>query len=212
MTKKIIAVNGSPRKNGNTATLLNKALEGAESVGAEVEFIQLSELNYKGCMSCFACKVITGKHRCAWKDDLKPVLEKLEKADAVIFGSPIYFMRISAIMTGCLERFIFPYYIYNAETPSVFPGKLKTAFIYTMNATEEFIAPFKNVLNPVENFMNMIFGVEPKVLYSCDTWQYPDYSKYEHAIFNVEDKARQKKEEFPKDCEAAFELGKKMVQ
>ena len=212
MSKKIIAVNGSPRKNGNTATLLNKVLEGAKSAGAEVEFIQLSELNYKGCMSCFACKVITGKHRCAWQDDLKPVLEKLEKADGVIFGSPIYFMRLDAIMTGCLERFLFPYYIYNAETPSVFPGKLKTAFIYTMNATEKFIAPVRDRLNPLEKFMKMIFGIEPEVLYSYNTWQYPDYNKYEHDIFNVEDKARQKKEQFPKDCEKAFELGKKMAQ
>jgi len=208
---KIIAVNGSARKAGNTATLLNKALEGAKSVGAEVEFIQLSDLNYKGCMSCFACKLVSGKHRCAWNDGLKPVLAKLEAADGVIFGSPIYFMRLSAIMQGCLERFMFPYYIYNRKTPSVFPGKLKTAFIYTMNATEEFIAPLKQGLNPVAPFMEALFGEKPAELYSYNTWQYSDYSKYEHACFSVEDKARQRKEQFPKDCAAAFELGKRMA-
>ena len=53
----IIAINGSPRKNGNTAALLNKALEGASSQGATTEMINLYDLNFKGCMSCFACKL-----------------------------------------------------------------------------------------------------------------------------------------------------------
>ena len=55
---KIIAINGSPRENKNTGTLLKKALEGAESCGAEIEFINLYDLDYKGCISCFACKSV----------------------------------------------------------------------------------------------------------------------------------------------------------
>ena len=54
----VIAINGSPRKNWNTATLLNKALEGASSQGATTELIHLYGLNFKGCVSCFACKLI----------------------------------------------------------------------------------------------------------------------------------------------------------
>jgi multimeric flavodoxin WrbA len=53
---RVIAINGSPRKNGNTAILLQKALDGAASVGAETEIVHLVDLNYKGCTSCFACK------------------------------------------------------------------------------------------------------------------------------------------------------------
>ena len=208
---KILAINGSQRKNGNTATLLKKAMEGAVSVGAETEFIQLSDLNFKGCMSCFACKLIAGQHRCAWNDDLKPVLEKIEHADGVIFGAPIYFMHISALMAGCLERVIFPYYIYNNEKPSVFPGKLPTAFIYTMNAKKEQIEPYLAGLNPIERFCQAMFRVKPRVLYSYDTWQYPDYAKYEHARFNVDDKKKQREEVFPQDCVAAYELGKKIA-
>ena len=56
----IIAINGSPRKEDNTATLLNKALEGAASNGAETEIIHLYDFTYKGCKSCFACKLING--------------------------------------------------------------------------------------------------------------------------------------------------------
>ena len=58
---KILAVNGSPRKNWNTATLLGKALEGATSQGAETEFDHLYDLNFKGCQSCFSCKTMGGK-------------------------------------------------------------------------------------------------------------------------------------------------------
>jgi multimeric flavodoxin WrbA len=75
---KIIAFNGSPRKNWNTAMLLQKALEGAASEGAQTELIHLYDLNYKGCISCFACKTREGKSygRCAVKDELTPVLKK----------------------------------------------------------------------------------------------------------------------------------------
>ena len=57
----IMAFNGSPRKDWNTANLLNKALEGAASKGATTELIHLYDLNYKGCISCFACKTKNGK-------------------------------------------------------------------------------------------------------------------------------------------------------
>ena len=83
---KVMAFNGSPRKKWNTATLLEKALEGAASRGAETELIHLYDLNYKGCISCFACKTKGGESygRCAVEDDLAPVFRKIEKADAVI--------------------------------------------------------------------------------------------------------------------------------
>ena len=58
---KVMAINGSPRKEWNTATLLGKALEGAESKGAESELIHLYDYTFKGCISCFACKTGDGK-------------------------------------------------------------------------------------------------------------------------------------------------------
>lgn len=83
---KVIAFSGSPRKKWNTATLLEKALEGASSQGAETELIQLYDLNYKGCISCFACRTIGGKSyaRCAVKDDLTPFLNTVLDAQALI--------------------------------------------------------------------------------------------------------------------------------
>ena len=68
----VVAVNGSPRKNSNTATLLNKAIEGARSVGAETELFHLYDLNFKGCTSCFSCKRKSSKNNgiCSMKDEL----------------------------------------------------------------------------------------------------------------------------------------------
>lgn len=79
---KALFINGSPRKNGNTAKLLQRAMEGAEEAGAEVEWVNLYDrkLNIKGCMSCFACKVKGGKKGvCSFKDDLLPILQKASK-------------------------------------------------------------------------------------------------------------------------------------
>ena len=69
---KVLAINGSPRTKWNTAALLNNALEGAASQGAETELVHLYRLNYKGCVSCFSCKLKGGKSygRCAVKDEL----------------------------------------------------------------------------------------------------------------------------------------------
>jgi len=63
----VIGINGSPRKNWNTAKLLAKALEGAASQGADTKLVCLYDLVFKGCTSCFACKLIDGPHngRCA---------------------------------------------------------------------------------------------------------------------------------------------------
>ena len=84
--KKIYAINGSPRKNKNTATLLDKVLEGAKKADPDVlaERIDLYSLKYTGCRSCFACKRKDGASygKCAVRDDLYDVLEKLRDADA----------------------------------------------------------------------------------------------------------------------------------
>lgn len=88
---KAIAINGSPRKNWNTATLLKKSLEGAASIGAETELIHLYDLDFKGCNSCFACKRIESNLNgyCVMKDDLTEVLKTILSSDILIIGSPI---------------------------------------------------------------------------------------------------------------------------
>jgi len=111
---KVIAFNGSPRKTWNTATLLQKALQGAASQGATTKLVHLYDLDFKGCKSCFGCKTKGGKNygKCAIKDGLTPILKEIETADALILGSPIYFWTVSGEMKSFMERLMFPLYRY----------------------------------------------------------------------------------------------------
>ncbi|MCR5813090.1 MAG: flavodoxin family protein [Desulfovibrio sp.] len=127
--KTVLAINGSPRRKGNTAELLTHALRGAKEAGANTEIVHLYTLNFKGCVSCFACKRKDKEHGiCALQDDLTPVLERIKEVDAIMFGSPIYFMNISSGLLACLERLFFSHYLYSKEIPTVFPKKMPSAF------------------------------------------------------------------------------------
>ncbi len=212
---KVIAINGSPRKNWNTATLLEKALEGAKTEGAETELIHLYDLEFKGCISCFACKVKGGKSlaRCSVKDELTPVLERLEDADAVILGSPIYLGNLTGEIRSFMERYIFPYITYSVDVQTFYPKNIPVGFIYTMNIKEENFGMFclDKVIELNERFAAKIFGYSES-LWSTDTYQFDDYSKYISSIFNPEEKARRRKEVFPQDCQKAFEMGARFVK
>lgn len=211
---KLIAFNGSPRKDWNTATLLNKALEGAASRGAETLLIHLYDLKYQGCISCFACKEKGGKSygRCAVKDDLLPLFKEIEAAGAVIFGSPIYLGNISGEMQSFLERLIFPYLPYTDPPASLFPKKIRSGFIYTMGVPEELMAKvgYRDRFAAREQTLSRIFG-SSETLLSCDTYQFDDYSKVVATRFNAAEKLKRRQEVFPVDCQKAFELGARLV-
>jgi multimeric flavodoxin WrbA len=210
-----IAMNGSPRKKWNTATLLEKALEGAASQGAETELVHLYDLNYKGCISCFACKLKNGKSygRCAVNDDLTSILEKVKEADAIILGSPVYFGTITGELKSFLERLMFPFLVYDKNYSSLFDKKISTGLIYTMNVNETRMKEFgyDHYFNITETAMERTFG-SSESLFITDTYQFDDYSKYVVTAFNSEEKAKRRKEEFPKDCEKAFNMGAKFAK
>ena len=207
---KVLAINGSPRKDKNAAILLNKALEGAASQGAETELIHLYGQNYKCCVSCFACKLKNGKSygKCALKDDLTPILEKAAKADAIILGSPIYFASVTGAMRSFLERFMFQYLIYDADYSSLFGKKISTGFIYTMNVTNERMKDigYEQSFKSSEMVMKNLFGSSESLIVN-DTYQFDDYSKYVVTAFDEKEKAKVRKEQFPKDCQKAFDMG-----
>jgi len=211
----VLAFNGSPRKNWNTATLLNKALEGAASQGAATEFIHLYDLNYRGCISCFACKRKDGKSygKCAVMDDLTPVLQKIEKADAIIIGSPIYFGDVTGLLRSFLERLMFQYLVYDTNYSSLFKNKISVGFIYTMNVDHNRLEQvgYEQSFKGTEMSMARIFG-SSESLFVTDTYQFDDYSKYVATAFDEKEKARRRLEAFPNDCQKAFEMGVKFAQ
>jgi len=211
---KVIAINGSPRKKWNTATLLQKALDGAAASGAETEIIHLYDLNYRGCISCFACKSIGHKSygKCAVRDDLTPIFEKITGSRALILGSPIYFGCTTGEMRSFLERLFFPFHTYTDPQQSLFPGAIRTGFIYTMNVTEEVMIKrgYTKNFRHMEMLLQRIFGTS-ETLASCDTYQFEEYSKYATELFNPEKKAARRTDIFPLDCQKAFDMGARLV-
>lgn len=210
----ILAFNGSPRKNGNTAKLLKSAIDGAASAGASTELIHLYNLNYKGCSSCFACKLKGGKSygRCAIKDELAPIFEKVESADALIFGSPVYFGVLSGTIHSFLERLFFQYLEYTPEYTVLFKRRIETAFFFTMNVPEAMIKDvgYENIFNRFELSASHIFG-SCRTLAAFDTYQFADYSKYVSSAFDPEKKAKIRDEVFPLYCKTAFDIGASMA-
>jgi multimeric flavodoxin WrbA len=209
----IIAINGGPRKKWNTATLLENALDGAASKGAETELIHLYDLDFKGCVSCFSCKTKGNKSygKCAVNDDLTPIFDNIEKADGIILGSPIYLWAVTGEMRSFFERLIFPYLTYTDPPRTLFPKRIHTAFIYTMNVTEERMKMFfEQHIMVNEMFLKMIFGTTES-LFCFDTYQFEDYSKVVADRFDADKKAKRRKEVFPEDCKKAYEMGMKMI-
>ncbi len=211
---KAIAINGSPRKTWNTATLLQKALEGAASQGAATELVHLYDLSFKGCISCFACKTIGGPSygRCAVKDALSPVLQKITEADVVILGSPIYFGSVTGEMQSFIERLQFPFLTYTDPPASIFPGKIQIGYIYTLGADENLArqAGFDARFAMNDFFAKMLYG-NSESLFSYDTYQFEDYSKVFAPRFDPEKKAKRRAEVFPEDCRRAYEMGKRLA-
>jgi len=211
----VMAINGSPRKKWNTAMLLENALEGAASQGAATELVHLYDLDFKGCTSCFACKLKGGKSygKCAMQDGLTPVLDRLARADAFVLGSPIYFGTVTGGMRSFMERLLFPYLSYTLPPGSLFGRKIPTAFIYTMNVSEALMKehqyPVHMGLN--EGVLTRIFG-QSESLCSFETLQFEDYDKVVFSYFDPQQRRDRRKTVFPEDCKKAFALGARLAQ
>lgn len=212
---KVIAINGSPRKSWNTATLLEKALEGVKSVGGDTELINLYDLNFKGCISCFACKRKGSKFigHCAMKDDLTDVLEKILECDVLLLGSPIYFGNVTGEMRSFMERLLFSNITYNARHATVFKGKVSTGFIYTMNVPEDMLKQlnYEEIFKGNQNLMKLLNG-NSEFMLANDTYQFDDYSKYEASMWDEKHKLQVKTEQFPIDCQKAFDMGARLAK
>jgi len=209
---KVIAINGSPRKKWNTAMLLEKALEGAASRGADTELVHLYDLEFSGCTSCFACKLKGGKSygKCAVRDELTPVLDRIADADALILGSPIYFGTVTGEMRCFMERLLFPYLAYTNPPSSLFGRKIRAAFIYTMNVSEEMMKAHKYSVHTDlnEGILARTFG-HAESFFSFETLQFEDYSKVVFSYCDPEARKERRMTVFPRDLEKAFALGKR---
>ena len=101
---KVIAFNGSSRKEGNTATLLNLVLDELKAEGIETELYSLAGKPVQGCIGCFKCFEKKNKRCNVDKDIINECIQKMVEADGILLGSPTYFADVSASMKALIER------------------------------------------------------------------------------------------------------------
>ncbi|MBQ7214391.1 MAG: flavodoxin family protein [Synergistaceae bacterium] len=216
---KALFVNGSPRKNWNTHKMLESAMQGAKDAGAECELVHLYDQPFKGCVSCFACKLKNAKTHglCAFKDALTPILEKALASDVLVAGSPVYFSYPTGMFRSFIERLLFPIMSYNVNPdgtrPRAIDKVIHSAVIYTMNCPEDFAGEihYPELLAPNAQAMGMILG-DCETLCAYNTYQFTDYSRYDAGMFSEAVKAEHREKVFPEDLKKAYELGKRLAE
>jgi multimeric flavodoxin WrbA len=127
MAKKILILSASPKRDGNTAALVDWFCEGLRSKGAEIEIVRTAFLKYKtnGCRSCRACQKLKD-YECVVDDDAKPVLLKMAKADVIVMATPLYFFSASAQLKLIFDRMFSLYKWDNDAGTTQTPLKGKT--------------------------------------------------------------------------------------
>ncbi len=210
---KIIAINGSPRKEGNSARLLQKWVDGFIYLHpeTEVEWVNLYSLKYTGCRSRFACKRKEGKFygQCPIKDDIHDLIEKVYDADAVAVAAPIYFGDLGAYTKAFLERALFSRTSYRLHHDSLAKKPVPVTMIYSMNCPREMAEEhhYPMVWEGEEWYIANAFRYPVKRVVAYNTYQFNNYDDYEMEMFKEEDKRRYRDEHFAADQEAAYYAG-----
>lgn len=128
----ITGIIASPYKDGLSARMVTKALESAREKGARTELVHLQDLEFRGCVACFACKRPGGEKRCHLKDALTPHLEKAWDSDGVVFGMPVGFFAEPGLFRSFFERFHFPWHSYRVSPKTWRTKALRSVLIYTL--------------------------------------------------------------------------------
>jgi len=156
---KVVGINGSARKDGNTAIIMQIVFKELEKQGIETELIQFHDKEITACKGCFVCK---GKQKCVFKhDDFNVCFEKLASADGILLGSPVYSADVSAKMKAFLERAG----VVVATNPQMFKHKVGAAVsavrrsggMTTVDTMNHFLLN-KEVMVVGSTYWNMVYG------------------------------------------------------
>lgn len=210
--KKIMIIDGGPRRNMNTAAMAEAFAEGARSAGAEVKYVRLYDIDYKGCRSCMACQLKDKRvPSCRFKDGLTDILAECAEADGLVLASPIYWGEVTAQLRAFWERLTFPWLSYKEGSISA-PKKMPLTMIYTMNATpSQAPGTLKNMAS-VELYTGMALSCQVEVIMANNTTQVNDYSRFEFADGVAETKKAWKDAHWEEDLAKAREAGKRMAK
>lgn len=120
---KVVVVNGSPRKCGNTTLLMDELREAFRSEGVEMEELRIGLKNIRGCMACYKCADMMNQ-TCVYKDDVNGAIQTLQQADGIVLAAPVYF----AGMPGTMKSFLDRVFLVSAINGNLFRHKVGGVF------------------------------------------------------------------------------------
>ncbi|WP_407393993.1 flavodoxin family protein [Methanobrevibacter sp.] len=151
---KAVVINADPRRKAFNAQLMKSAAKGAESAGAEVEYVDLYKLDLSGCRICLICKKEGRGCKCYWRDELSPLIERILDADVLLIGAGIFFSEPTSHYRALIERLIFC--IVSFEVGNLFKGKINVGLFYTIEYSKDY---FNESIRPHLKQSEDLFGM-----------------------------------------------------
>jgi multimeric flavodoxin WrbA len=180
---KVVCINGSPRKNGNSAALIQEIMRISEDANMTVTSYFLNQLTYKGCQACMSCK---GKSEiCIVKDDLTEVLSSICMCDLLVLASPVYFGDVTAQMKGLIDRtysYLVPDFM-QKDKPSRLQFGKSLIFILAQGQPDEKM--FADIYPKYELFLKMMGFSNARLIRACGVMEAGAVKDREDILENV---------------------------
>lgn len=184
----IIVVLGSPRLKGNSALIVKKFINTAESLKANVTTFTLNRLTYRGCQGCFTCK--TKLDHCVLGDELTDVLEAVRTCDVLVMSSPVYYGDVSSQLKGFIDRtfsYLKPDYLTNPVPSRIVPGK-KLVIILTQGEPDE--NTYNDIIPRYTDFFKYYGFKTDYAIRACGVYEKGDIEQRKDILKLAEDTAR----------------------
>lgn len=194
---KTVVINAGPKRKDINAQFAKSLAEGAESTGADVEYVDLYKFDLSGCHNCQICKKEGKECKCYWRDELSPLIDRILDADCLLIAVPIFFTEPTSHYRALIERLIFC--IVSYDVGNAFKGKVNVGLFYTVNYdVEYFEKSVRPNLKSSEDILKMLNG-ELKIM---------SFENISQNIYNTEDESslNQKEEQLNSNLDIVFDL------
>lgn len=160
---KVVAFNGSPKKEGNTYNGIKMVAEELEKEGIEVEIIHVGNKNIRGCLACNGCAK-NQDEKCVIKDEVNEWIQKMKEADGIILGSPVHYASVGGTMKSFLDRAFYVTssnkYMLRHKVGAAVIAVRRSGGIPAFNQLNNYIN-YSEMLMPTSNYWNVIHGTAP---------------------------------------------------
>ena len=203
---KTVVINADPKRKESTAQFMKSAARGAESVGADVKYVDLYKLPLSGCRVCLICKREGMSCKCHWNDELSPLIEEILESDVLLIGVPLFFSQLSSHYMAFLERLIFS--IVSFKTGNAFKGKVDVGLFYTIEYPRDYFEKsIRPHLKQSEDLLKMLNGnVVVETYYKISKTERSDSTEKGIESLNL------KEQQFSKDLDEIFNIAADLSQ